>query len=285
MKQKKQDNWITVAKAAELLGVTTQSIRNWGAKGLLRTQEIKSASRTKIKYDNKQVLALKDDLVRIHESELTHDQYEAEIKTLIKESKDKAAAIEELIKVYDKLPDVIESFNQFQMKVYKTSDRCMAKYESILSLYLHRTPIEEIAKEFGYSPLRVKEIVLHSMNLLNQEITSRTEEWESFKDLKAQIASLQTENATLKEELKKYLNAKAKKELQADTDILYRSCDEFLNCGFSVRTLNCLHQADLDTLQDVLQYGKKELLRIRNFGKTSLAEVEALFKKYGIEFD
>ena len=71
----------------------------------------------------------------------------------------------------------------------------------------------------------------------------------------------------------------------ADTDILYRSCDEFLDCGFSVRILNCLHQADLSTLLDVLQYGKKELLRIRNFGKTSLAEVEALFKKYGIEFD
>jgi DNA-directed RNA polymerase subunit alpha len=44
----------------------------------------------------------------------------------------------------------------------------------------------------------------------------------------------------------------------------------------SVRALNCLKTAELETLGDLVKFNKSELLKFRNFGKKSLTELEAL---------
>lgn len=48
--------------------------------------------------------------------------------------------------------------------------------------------------------------------------------------------------------------------------------------NLSVRALNCLKAADVDTLGDLVQYNKTDLLKFRNFGKKSLAELEDLLE-------
>ena len=40
--------------------------------------------------------------------------------------------------------------------------------------------------------------------------------------------------------------------------------------NLSVRALNCLKAADVETLGDLVQYNKTDLLKFRNFGKKSL---------------
>jgi DNA-directed RNA polymerase subunit alpha len=52
----------------------------------------------------------------------------------------------------------------------------------------------------------------------------------------------------------------------------------------SVRALNCLKSAELETLGDLVSIHKSELLKFRNFGKKSLAELEDLVKSRGLEF-
>jgi DNA-directed RNA polymerase subunit alpha len=52
----------------------------------------------------------------------------------------------------------------------------------------------------------------------------------------------------------------------------------------SVRALNCLKSAELDTLGDLVSIHKSDLLKFRNFGKKSLAELEDLVKSRGLEF-
>lgn len=52
----------------------------------------------------------------------------------------------------------------------------------------------------------------------------------------------------------------------------------------SVRALNCLKAADIETLGDLVQNEKSTLLKLRNFGKKSLTEIEELFEKYDISF-
>ncbi len=52
----------------------------------------------------------------------------------------------------------------------------------------------------------------------------------------------------------------------------------------SVRALNCLKAADVETLGDLVQYNKNDLLKFRNFGRKSLTELEDLVKSKNLEF-
>ncbi len=59
---------------------------------------------------------------------------------------------------------------------------------------------------------------------------------------------------------------------------------KLVDLDLSVRALNCLKAADVETLGDLVAYNKNDLLKFRNFGKKSLAELEELVKSKGLEF-
>ena len=52
----------------------------------------------------------------------------------------------------------------------------------------------------------------------------------------------------------------------------------------SVRALNCLKAAEVDTLGDLVSYNKNDLMKFRNFGKKSLTELEELVVLKGLSF-
>lgn len=52
----------------------------------------------------------------------------------------------------------------------------------------------------------------------------------------------------------------------------------------SVRALNCLKAAEVDTLGDLVTYSKADLMKFRNFGKKSLTELDELVANKGLEF-
>lgn len=59
---------------------------------------------------------------------------------------------------------------------------------------------------------------------------------------------------------------------------------KLVDLDLSVRALNCLKAADVDTLGDLVAYNKNDLLKFRNFGKKSLTELEELVKSKNLEF-
>ena len=52
----------------------------------------------------------------------------------------------------------------------------------------------------------------------------------------------------------------------------------------SVRALNCLKAADIETLGELVSYNKNDLLKFRNFGKKSLTELEDLVEGKNLTF-
>ena len=52
----------------------------------------------------------------------------------------------------------------------------------------------------------------------------------------------------------------------------------------SVRALNCLKAADIDTLADLVSLQRSELMKFRNFGKKSLSEIDNLVERYRLNF-
>ncbi|MBR4645649.1 MAG: DNA-directed RNA polymerase subunit alpha [Bacteroidales bacterium] len=59
---------------------------------------------------------------------------------------------------------------------------------------------------------------------------------------------------------------------------------KLIDMDLSVRALNCLKSAELETLGDLVAFHKADLLKFRNFGKKSLAELEELVHNKGLEF-
>ena len=60
---------------------------------------------------------------------------------------------------------------------------------------------------------------------------------------------------------------------------------KLVDMDLSVRALNCLKAADIETLGDLVAYNKNDLLKFRNFGKKSLTELEDLVENKGRSFD
>lgn len=52
----------------------------------------------------------------------------------------------------------------------------------------------------------------------------------------------------------------------------------------SVRALNCLKAAEVETLGELVSYSKSDLMKFRNFGKKSLTELEELVHSKGLNF-
>ncbi len=52
----------------------------------------------------------------------------------------------------------------------------------------------------------------------------------------------------------------------------------------SVRALNCLKAAEVETLGDLVQFNKADLLKFRNFGKKSLTELDDLLESLNLSF-
>lgn len=59
---------------------------------------------------------------------------------------------------------------------------------------------------------------------------------------------------------------------------------KLVDMDLSVRALNCLKAADIETLGDLVSYNKNDLLKFRNFGKKSLTELEELVEGKGLQF-
>ena len=59
---------------------------------------------------------------------------------------------------------------------------------------------------------------------------------------------------------------------------------KLVDMDLSVRALNCLKAADVETLGDLVQFNKTDLLKFRNFGKKSLTELDDLLESLNLSF-
>jgi len=59
---------------------------------------------------------------------------------------------------------------------------------------------------------------------------------------------------------------------------------KLVDMDLSVRALNCLKAAEVETLGELVAFNKADLLKFRNFGKKSLTELDELVRSRGLEF-
>jgi len=70
-------------------------------------------------------------------------------------------------------------------------------------------------------------------------------------------------------------------ELSGLDKLLSKSIDEL---DLSVRSANCLKNATIYTLRDLVRKTEKEMLETKNFGRKSLEELQEVLNKLGLQF-
>lgn len=185
-----------------------------------------------------------------------------------KEKEDWNLTLKDVKELYSILSSdrVLCQFNQLSGTNYHFSE----KEVEITKLHWQESKsFNKIATELGltetYVRLKHQKIVrLMKINILRS--ISRLEE---LSNTKKELEEVKREN----ERLLNRFNALSidKKNLFGNPEYYKLSIYDF---DLSVRTLNCLKNQDIETVQDLLNYKKSEFFRLRNFGKKSFNEVE-----------
>ncbi len=83
------------------------------------------------------------------------------------------------------------------------------------------------------------------------------------------------------EELPEAAEEPAERGMDQMNEILDRSVDEL---ELSVRSYNCLKNANIQTIRDLVQKTEAEMLRTKNFGRKSLNEIKEILGGLGLQF-
>jgi DNA-directed RNA polymerase alpha subunit len=73
-------------------------------------------------------------------------------------------------------------------------------------------------------------------------------------------------------------------------ELWHREYDHFMDrqieeLELSVRTYNCLKNAEIFTIREMLKYSPKEMKKLKNFGKKAVDEVRELLQRIGPDID
>nr|DAE39342.1 MAG TPA: DNA-directed RNA polymerase subunit alpha [Caudoviricetes sp.] len=256
--------------AAAYLGVDPQTITNWVNKGLLGGYNDKSSKRFWVNADDVKKYSEKYKMLSV-----TEDLLDREQKELLASERKVNAKIQMLM--HDALN--VSSFSYDKIggslcTLLELTSQGGMREKKIMQAFFNGDRISNIAYEFGLSRERVRQIVIKAIRKFNYAIE--------------ELADLKQENNSLKEEIKNVkmqliMQEGEKEELSEDVPPSVFSI-RLVNCNLPVRVLNVTKAADIDTIGDLVQYSKFEMVKFRNFGKKSLMQLDEFIHEMGLEW-
>jgi len=144
------------------------------------------------------------------------------------------------------------------------------------------TPIRNVM--YAIEPYRVEQRTDYEKLVLTIDtdgsITPKDALTEAAKILIYHFMLFSDERIVLEEETKKS-NTALDEEILHMRQLLNQRLQDM---DLSVRALNCLKAAEVDTLGELVKYHRNDLLKFRNFGKKSLTELDELLERNGLAF-
>ena len=143
------------------------------------------------------------------------------------------------------------------------------------------TPIRNV--KYAVEPFRVEQKTDYDKLVL--EIT--TDGSIHPKDALKEAAKILIYHFMLFSDEKITIEDKSEADKEFDEEVLHMRQllkTKLTDMNLSVRALNCLKAADVETLGELVQYNKNDLLKFRNFGKKSLTELDDLLESLNLSF-
>jgi len=146
----------------------------------------------------------------------------------------------------------------------------------------NNAPVGTIAIDSIFTPIKK---VQYSIE--NYRVEQKTDYEKLVLDIETD-GSISPQNALTEADERITLETEAvKASIQYDEETLHTRQllkSKLADMDLSVRALNCLKAAEVETLGELVSYSKSDLMKFRNFGKKSLTELEELVHSKGLNF-
>lgn len=295
-----KEKWITMKQAAALVGVTDITIKNWINKGLLSFQnnhrcfrvdrnQVKEVAKSKtelceaIRSVDEALTAYKEELRLYEEQTKELRERRTELRTVILDKK-------KAIPHFDWMMTTIEGL--FRGILYacgeNLEDTFPEKISDILAKLVSGETIDEIANYYGVSIERIRQHIRKGEYLI-YDLSNRLYNNRSVNELLECICYLQ-DQLDLRDQAIEAMKIKhtteeeceGMKEINRNAYVVLET--NLMNCNLSIRTLHLLKYADIETIRELVQYTKTDLLKFRNMGKKSVCELEDLLESHDLKF-
>lgn len=263
---------ITKKEAGERLGRSARTIDEWVQHGILRAHTVKQTQF----IDSATVDALLDTEADIRHAEEERGRVLDEIKRELEELRQRERFSSEPVR-------------QVILDLMQTLGVNCDREQMVITEVLNGSKYDDIGDRLMLTRERVRQILFKGLRRLAAGV-------KSYRQMLGEQVELRGEADTLrrlvKEKdrqltlLRKQLNVpEPERESVEEQDERARLMNKRLvDMDLSVRTLNCLKSADIDTLGKLTRLRKTELLKFRNFGKRSLSELDDLLDRLGLTY-
>jgi len=169
------------------------------------------------------------------------------------------------------------------------------EYEVVENVLINKMTFDELSEKYDLTHERIKQIFNKAVRRMKyhhnieKNIDELTNEYNALKHeynlIKVKTDFLYDKLRRKQESLKN--NTISEKEarrlnilMSIDNKILNK---KLVDCDLSVRALNCFNALDVNTILDVVSLDEIDLMSVRNFGRTTLNEVNYFLKDYGLK--
>ena len=135
-----------------------------------------------------------------------------------------------------------------------------------------------IAPKFNVTYERIRQLYESAVERLKRNIILTSQQWKVFEETKAANEDLSRENRELKRQIDSLPDEK-KDMLVGDLTVLKIPIEKL---DLTIRTFNALKHLKINTLGDLSEWSKSDLVNVKNFGTVSLKSLEVKLDKYKI---
>ena len=269
--------YISRNEAAEMLGVHPQTISNYINDGLIFARKAKVKGKPAIRValeDVEKIAEQMEDLVGI-ETRI------ARYRERLKREEDQLDRKEMELK--EQIDDISNDYKHLQQ----------VTVESMIALFWKCVPDVGSADDMAV----LKEVMRYGVRVASYHLRMTTRDVvrcsnavrdaiRTMPDIKKYVErnrQLEDENKALRKWMDEH-QTDAQEVIEQDSGKSALLNTKLIDLDLSVRALNCLKMAEVETLGDLIKYRKGELMKFRNVGKKTLTELENLVSGFGLEF-
>lgn len=276
---------ISRQEAASLLEVTNQTVSNWVENGLLTGHMIDG----RLLVDRQTIVKNFDTLQQLGQ---TQERAASLYEQVWKEERDLDTRLMDITKASVSIDTgmprwLIEHVYSAVISV-AGEDVLTEREASILYALNAGNTLSTVSEKFGLTRERVLQIVKKCFRKI---YSMRT-----FSDLRREIKTLRSENSMLQRQVDiLYNRSNQRSEALAKALAKYGGpagihkltnlfSERVRDLDFTVRAINCMTAADIDTVADLVQCRKEDILKFRNFGKKSMRELDSFLESNGLSW-
>lgn len=275
---------IQIQEAADRLGVSRQTMTNWGKSGAIRLRKMGKTS-TAYWVDADTIDAMADTMADIENTRKMLTQEQEEIRKQYRKEHETLRDLARELFMLKKFGTGLMN-KEFYMGIpimLRDLDMISERETTIMRRIIGGDDLGYVAEDYGLTRERVSQIFFKGCRKARklEDLKAIIDEAKKAQSELEYLRKKEKVDSDYIQELEEKLAIEHKPQEERDRNLMMKRLVEY---DLSVRTLNCLKSVNIETIGDLLQLNRKTLLQCRNFGKKSLTELDDLLESIGREW-